>query len=217
MSGDLPGLTAILKAVHIAFLGVWVGGLLLFPALLAERANHPAGPALHRMHRRARFLYTAVLSPAAIIAIACGTALIFLREVYVPWFGAKLLLVAGLAMIHVFAASRIVELFKEEQPPRYGLGAFAFMATAVLAAGTLTLVLAKPDLPLPNGPGANLFTPGGLGNWLEDVFPALAPVGAGQEAAQGAGVSVDLTGASSSTSGEFSAPGSSSSATRPTP
>jgi len=51
----------------------------------------------------------------------------------VPWCAAKLLLVAGLAMIHVFAASRIVELFKEEQPPRYALGAFAFAATSLLA------------------------------------------------------------------------------------
>lgn len=211
MSGDLPGLTAILKAVHILCLGVWVGGLLLFPALLAERANHPAGPALHRMHRRARFLYTAVLSPAAIIAIASGTALIFLRQVYVPWFAAKLLLVAGLAMIHVFAASRIVELFKEEEPPHYRLGAFAFATTALLVAGTLTLVLAKPDLPLPGGPGAHFFTPGGLGDWLGDVLPALAPVGA----AQGAGSSAVSTGASSSASGELS--GSSSSATSPTP
>lgn len=211
MSGDLPGLTTLLKAVHILALGVWVGGLLLFPALLAERGNHPAGPALHRMHRRARFLYTAVLSPAAILAIASGTALIFLREVYVPWFAAKLLLVAGLAMIHVFAASRIVELFKEEQPPRYALGAFAFAATSLLAAGTLTLVLAKPDLPLPGGPGADLFSPGGLGHWLEDAFPSLAPARHGQ----GAGVSVVLTGSSSSSSG--ASPSSSSSATSPMP
>ncbi|GGH60832.1 hypothetical protein GCM10011341_33460 [Frigidibacter albus] len=190
---------------------------MLFPALLAERGNHPAGPALHRMHRRARFLYTAVLSPAAIIAIASGTALIFLREVYVPWFAAKLLLVAGLAMIHVFAASRIVELFKEEEPPRYVLGAFAFAATTVLVAGTLTLVLAKPNLPMPGGPGTSVFTPGGLGDWLAEVFPALAPVGAGGETDQGAGVSVDLTGASSSASGELSDSGSSSSPTSPTP
>jgi len=211
MSGDLPGLTALVKAIHILSLGVWVGGLLLFPALLAERGNHAAGPALHRMHRRARFLYTAVLSPAAILAIASGTTLIFLREVYVPWLAAKLLLVAGLAMIHVFAARRIVEMFQAEARPHPRLGALAFAATALLVAGTLSLVLAKPDLPLRAGPGPGIFAPGGLGLWLGGVVPALAPA-----ADQGAGVPVDLTGAASSASGD-SPSASSSASTRPTP
>lgn len=215
MSGDLPGLTALVKAIHILSLGVWVGGLLLFPALLAERGNHAAGPALHRMHRRARFLYTAVLSPAAILAIASGTTLIFLREVYVPWLGAKLLLVAGLAMIHVFAARRIVEMFQAEARPHPRLGALAFAATALLVAGTLSLVLAKPDLPLRAGPGPGIFAPGGLGLWLGGVFPALAP-----EADQGAGVSVDPAASASSASGDSPSPfpsASSSASTRPTP
>lgn len=197
MSGEMGGLTAALKAVHILFLGVWVGGLLLFPALLAQRRGQTPGPALHRMHRRARFLYTAVLSPAAMVAIASGTALIFLREVYVPWLAAKLVLVAGLAMIHVFTARAIVEMFKEDAEPRRSVGILTFLGTAGLAAGTLVLVLGKPDLApglaqLEGGPGGGgLFSPGGLGARLGWLVPPLAPEGRGRPvgASRGGGAS----------------------------
>lgn len=214
MNGDLPGLTALLKALHIVTLGIWVGGLLLFPALLAQRRGQTPGPALHRMHRRARFLYTAVLSPAAIAAIASGTSLIFLREVYVPWFGAKLVLVAGLAMIHVFTARRIVELFQEDGDPPRRIGVAAFATTALLATGTLVLVLGKPQLlPAPEPGREGLFTPGGLGARLGWLLPPLAP----EPAAQGGAAPVAADGSSASLSGVSSISSPPSASTSPTP
>lgn len=215
MNDDLPGLTTLLKSIHIVTLGVWVGGLLLFPALLAQRRGQVPGPALHRMHRRARFLYTAVLSPAAIAAIASGTALIFLREVYVPWFGAKLVLVAGLAMIHVFTARGIVDMFQADADPPRRIGIMAFGTTALLATGALVLVLGKPDLALEAAPGREgLFTPGGLGARLGWIAPPLAPETGGQ-----GGVAPAAAGGSSSASrsGEPSTSSSSSASTSPTP
>lgn len=82
-----------LKLVHIAAISVWCAGMLGLPLLFLRRNSVRDEPDLNRLHRLVRRLYVVVMSPAAFLAVASGTGLIFLRATYAPWFGVKLSLV----------------------------------------------------------------------------------------------------------------------------
>ena len=105
-------------------------------------------------------------SPAAVIAIGSGTALIFLQATFEEWFSLKMLLVAAMSMLHVVAGLILARLFSPKG--RFGRLAYAGLSTAyvVLIAGILWLVLAKPEIDS-NQFAAQLFEPGGLGRWLD--------------------------------------------------
>ena len=75
-----------------------------------------AGPDLDRLHRIARLVYVELTSPAAFIAIASGTALIFLQATFEEWFTIKMVLVGLMAMLHVVAGLVMHQLFSPERP-----------------------------------------------------------------------------------------------------
>jgi len=72
--------TVFLKFAHLAAIAIWSGGLLVLPFLFWQRGTVADGPDLDRLHRITRFVYVGMTSPAAVIAIGSGTALIFLRS-----------------------------------------------------------------------------------------------------------------------------------------
>jgi uncharacterized membrane protein len=102
--------TVLLKFVHLAAIAVWSGGLLVLPFLFWQRATVAAGPDLDRLHRLTRFVYVGMTSPAAVVAIGSGTALIFLKppfRVVFPEDGPRhrhvmLHVLAGLVLGHLF-------------------------------------------------------------------------------------------------------------------
>jgi protoporphyrinogen IX oxidase len=94
--------TTFLKFVHLATIAIWSGGLIVLPFLFWQRRGL-AGPDLDRLHRMTRFVYVALTSPAAFIAIGSGTALIFLQATFREWFTLKMLLVGVMVMLHVLA------------------------------------------------------------------------------------------------------------------
>ena len=111
------------------------------------------------------------MSPAAFIAIGSGTALIFMRQTFEPWFGMKLLFVGLMAVLHTLTGLVVLRLFDEgEVYPVWRFVAVTIVTLAVVAA-VLFLVLARPDIPflLP----AFLAEPGGLRRWLSDLIPFL--------------------------------------------
>lgn len=158
-----------LKLLHIAAIAVWSAGLVCLPALYVQRHRLRAGPPLHRLQRVVRFLYVAIVSPAAFIAIASGTALIFVREPYQPWFSAKLALVGLLVIGHVVNGLVIVRLF--EAGNTFPVWRFIAVTTLTLLVviAILALVLAKPELGdvLPTSLGE----PGGLRRLLGALNP----------------------------------------------
>lgn len=166
---------ALLKFIHLAAIAIWAGGLLALPLLYARRFAVPAGDELFRLQGVVRFSYVLLLSPAAFIAVGSGTALIFLRETFVPWFSLKLGFVALLALMHIASGLIIIRLFKEEAPlPRatYPLLGGTIL-TAVLA--ILFLVLAKPDIdPAALFPAA-MSEPGALRKLVEPINPWTTP------------------------------------------
>ncbi len=157
----------LIKALHVATIALWAGGLLTLPFLLVQR-RRVAGEALHRLHAMTRFFYTALVSPAAFLAIGSGTALIFLQATYVEWFSAKMAFVGLLVVLHVVIGLEVVAVFTHERD-------FGRLGATLLTVGQLVailpilwFVLAKPDLDAAAF-RPDLFEPGALGRWLEPL------------------------------------------------
>jgi uncharacterized membrane protein len=142
-----------LKALHIAMLGLWCAGLFALPLMLARHDPAMGQVDYSRIRRATHYGYTFVVTPAAIIAIASGTLLIFLREVFVLWMFAKLVFVALLVSFHAWVSYIIVAVAETEgshTPPKPALPTL-LLTVPILA--ILSLVLAKPDLgevPMPD-------------------------------------------------------------------
>jgi len=144
--GGGHAVTAWMKVIHIAAIAIWMAGLVSLPGLYVQRAHVTGEDQLLRLQRMVRFAYVQLISPAAFIAVASGTALIFLREAFEPWLTVKLTLVGGLTVVHSLTGLVIIRLFQEGEvyPVWRFVGATAF--TVLLAFGVLYLVLAKPPL-----------------------------------------------------------------------
>ncbi|MFW5833199.1 MAG: CopD family protein [Pseudomonadota bacterium] len=163
----------LVKAVHVAAIALWAGGLLALPFVLAQRRGLRAEP-LHRLHALTRFFYTALISPAAFVAIASGIVLVFLRATYVEWSSAKLAFVGLLVVLHAAIGLAIVKVFTHER--RFGTTAATLFTTAELAAilPILWLVLAKPEFDATTL-RPDLFAPGGLARLLEPLTAWATP------------------------------------------
>ena len=170
---------AAIKFLHVGAIALWVGGLIGLPWLMAQRdgiRRRGGRNALHRLHAMARTLHIGLVSPAAVVAIVSGTALIFPRETYAPWFTAKLGFVVLLGAGHVLCARTMVRLFAddpiEEEPEgnvdprrlrlRPGRAVLLNGLIGVGAVGVLLVVLMKPPLDF-SGIAPGLFQPGALG------------------------------------------------------
>lgn len=142
-------MTALLKAGHIAALVVWCAGLLALPILL-RRYGHASDVGTQSGYSEFRLLihaaYTRIATPAAVLAIGFGIALILERDLTEPWLVAKLAAVACMVLIHAALGHVTVRVAEEmgnyDLPPVIPLVPVA----AVLMTIVLVLVLAKPDL-----------------------------------------------------------------------
>lgn len=162
-----------LKFIHIAAISVWAAGLVSLPGLYVQRARVAGDDQLFTLQRIVRAAYVGLISPAAFLAVASGTALIFLRETFVPWFSAKLALVAVMVLLHALTGLVIIRLFREGEV--YPVWRFAAVTglTVLVVLAILVLVLAKPDLDLALPPV--LSEPGGLARLADRLNPWTTP------------------------------------------
>ncbi len=133
-----------LKFIHIIGIAIWVSGLLYLAALLAGHSTVRDQQDFARVRMASRFAYMGIVSPAAFVAVAAGTALLFVGDALHPWMFAKLAVVAALIVVHVRYAYVLTHLAEEgAQQPTWPI---RFMVAATVAAtlGILYLVLAKP-------------------------------------------------------------------------
>ncbi len=132
------------KAIHIAAILLWTAGLIALSLLLAQHKPGHDQQSYQRIRRFSHYGYTHLLTPAAVLGVAAGTALLFLRGVFVPWMFAKLLLVAGLVALHAWIGTLVVRMgehVNRRQPsPTWPL----ILAAIILVGAVLLLVLAKP-------------------------------------------------------------------------
>jgi len=142
-----------LKAIHIAGLLIWCGGLFALPSMLAW--HDPAiGQADYRRIRRAtHYTYTLAVTPAAVVAVIAGTWLILIREVFEPWLYLKLAFVALLVAIHAWVGHAIVAVAEKAGTHRPPSPAVPNVALVLTILAILFLVLGKPEVGGLEGPG----------------------------------------------------------------
>jgi putative membrane protein len=135
-----------LKAAHMGFLALWTAGLFALPQMLARHDRDLLQSEFTQIRRATHYSYVWLVTPAAVLAITSGAALIFVREVYTVWLFAKLLLVAGLVAVHAWIGHTIITVGETEgrhEPPDALVPGLILVA---LILGILLLVLAKPEL-----------------------------------------------------------------------
>lgn len=164
-----------LKIIHISAVSVWMAGLVSLPGLYVQRAHVVDKDALYRLQRMVRFVYVAMISPAAFLAVGSGIGLIFAREVFVTWMSAKLALVGALVLAHTFAGLVIIRLFDEGEV--YPVWRFLLGTGVVLAliGGVLFLVLAKPEFEFGDWLPAGMSEPGALRRIADGLNPWATP------------------------------------------
>lgn len=136
----------LFKAVHIAALLVWAGGLVALPPMLSRHDPAVSAEDYAIIRRSTHLTYTLCVTPAAVIAVIAGTWLIFLREVFTPWLYAKLAFVALLVVAHAWVGlilSKVAEEPGEHTPPAPWLPIVAILLPVI---AILVLVLGKPAL-----------------------------------------------------------------------
>ena len=155
-----------LKFLHIAALSIWCAGLIGLPLLLARHSPADEQAVFSRLRIVTHRTYVAVVTPAAVLAIALGTALIFVRNLFVPWMFAKLVLVGVLVLLHVWLGHVTVQT--GEQRGAYEThSAGPFLAASLVAmTAILLLVLGKP-----------LIEPGIMPAWLLSPRGQPLPIG----------------------------------------
>ncbi len=136
--------TPWIKFVHLSTLMAWCACLIAMPALLALYPVTQGRVARHRLKAGTRFVYIALASPAAVLAVVSGTALIHVMQAYSPWLLAKLTLVTGMVFFHATCGKMLLVL--RDEPRRWSAGFFVGLAAVPMAliVGVLWLVLAQP-------------------------------------------------------------------------
>lgn len=162
-------MTTFLKFAHLATISIWSAGLIVLPFLFLQRRGLAAGTELDRLHRITRFVFVAMASPAAVVAIGTGTALIFTQATFTEWFTLKMVLVGLMVMLHVVAGLVAMRVFAPQG--RFG-ARFATLLTVLylaLIVAIIWVVLAKPEIDSTQF-YEDLFRPGGLAEWIAQLF-----------------------------------------------
>lgn len=134
---------AWVKGIHIVTLVIWCAGLLYLPGLFAIHCEtHDVRP-FNRLRAMSRFSYIVITSPAAIIAIISGAALIWLADPRGGWLPVKLTVVAMLASYHTLCGHILSQLREPQGFRRRPLLAL-IVVPVLLIPMVLWLVLAKP-------------------------------------------------------------------------
>jgi protoporphyrinogen IX oxidase len=132
--------------LHIISLLFWCAALLYLPLLLAgmQAGSLEMSRATRRNDSMARFVFTSIATPAALLAIAFGTMVFLRHHIVEVWLVAKLTLVVGLVSCHALVGALIKRFEDQRGAP---LRAWCWALQAVLGGlmiAILWLVLAKP-------------------------------------------------------------------------
>lgn len=135
--------------LHIIALLMWGAGALYIPVLLAGAAKSTnefeSAPPNH--DSVARFVFTHIATPAALIGIVAGTIVFLLAHATEFWLVAKLTLVTILAVTHASLGLLIVRA-ERKQYRFLRLMSWAVSLVLTLVMGLIIwLVLSKPGVP----------------------------------------------------------------------
>lgn len=132
------------KLVHISAIAVWSAGLLYLPGLFAEHARAHGEDSFRRLRLRTRAVYVAVMSPAAVIAIASGTVLVFVAASLGGWLVLKLWAVAAMVMLHIYFGGIMAALHAKPQMRKPATHLLLLAPAGLLIVVVVYLVTGKP-------------------------------------------------------------------------
>lgn len=134
-----------LKVFHIAAIIVWCGTLLYLCAALAvtARPGETGSPAQLR-HRLLRVLFTSVVTPSALLAIASGSTIFLWHGPLATWLIIKLAVVCLLVLSHAACGILILRLERLDAAPVRGPGLVLGAASLLWLGAIAWLVLQKP-------------------------------------------------------------------------
>lgn len=132
--------------LHISALLFWCAALLYLPALIAgmhTRQIEISEP-YHQYGSIARFVFTHIATPAALLAIMSGTIVLLLNRTAELWLIIKLTLVVGLVVGHTLVGLLLLHTQERSSKP-VRLWCWSLSAVlCVLITAILWVVLAKP-------------------------------------------------------------------------
>ena len=136
-----------LLTLHIAALMLWSATLLYLPALIAgTRAQRLNLVDFGRGHDSlARFVFTRVVTPAALLTIFAGTLIFLFDRNTEPWLILKLTLVAMLVLCQGFTGLLVQRLENSPDKPLQPWCVLVALLVAGLLIAITWLVLAKPS------------------------------------------------------------------------
>jgi len=136
-----------LKFVHFCALLVWCAGLFALPALLSLYGRCANREERVRVVAATRFTYVALASPAAVLAVVSGTAMIHATGSYGGWMLAKLTLVTGMVVFHAVCGKLVLVLQRRPHAVRPGWLLTLGGVPLLLVPGVLAMVLWQPEMP----------------------------------------------------------------------
>lgn len=138
-----------LLLLHISALICWCGSLLYLPALVASSVTAPNASVPPDFLRSGkphmpRTVFTLIATPAALVAIASGTAVFLVNAIVQFWLLAKLTLVAALVIVHMLVGWLITRVEQQKYGHLKGLCISSGAVAAALMTSIIWLVLSKP-------------------------------------------------------------------------
>lgn len=141
--------TAWAMTAHIITLGMWSAALLILAGLYALPPAAQDRAHVERHTLMCRYVFVMLGSPAAVVAIISGCALVALRGVDGSWLLAKLAVVALLALYHTYCGHLLhAQGFGPLPTPPAWVPPLLIGVPVLLISAILFLVLAKPDVVL---------------------------------------------------------------------
>ena len=133
-----------LKALHIAFMVTWFAGLFYLPRLFVYHAMSSDAPSIERFKIMERKLYFGIMTPGALFTIVFGVWLWLGYGFSGGWLHAKLALVTGLVVYHIYCG-RLMIAFKRDRN-RYTHVFYRWLneLPTVLLLAIIVLVVVKP-------------------------------------------------------------------------
>jgi protoporphyrinogen IX oxidase len=132
--------------LHISALLFWCAALLYLPALIVGTARKQTDivESPYQQDSVARFVFTHVATPAALLAIIFGTVVFVWETIVDAWLIAKLTLVAGLVLAHALSGILVLRLERNTGEPLRGWCWLLAVVLCVLMVAIVWIVLAKP-------------------------------------------------------------------------
>lgn len=132
-----------LTFAHIAAMAVWFAGLFLLPRLLIAHAHAGGAGGIDESRATGGMLYFHVMTPAAVITIVLGTALLA-YGFEGAWLPAKLAIVTLVVLLHVYLGQLLLDSWTRQAAHTALFYRVLNWIPLVLLLGIAALAAAKP-------------------------------------------------------------------------